>query len=72
MGATQVVCGDSYELRFASLFNPGRGLSFTCNSSGEVNIDALSERGRANYLYARAMIGREFAFPAVMLQHSLH
>lgn len=54
-----------YELRFRSLFRPGRGLSFDCDASGNVDLDALSERGRDNYLYARTGIGREFFIPVV-------
>jgi hypothetical protein len=54
-----------YELRFRSLFNPGRGYSFACDSSGRVDIDALSERARCNYLFARTVIGREFEMPMV-------
>jgi len=30
-----------------------------------VNMDQLSDRTRNNYLYARAMVGRELAMPAV-------
>ena len=29
------------------------------------DLDSLSERGRCNYLFARAMVGREFATPSV-------
>ena len=54
-----------HELRFASLFDEGRGLSFPCDAEGRVDIDALSERARLNYLYARTVIGREFSMPAV-------
>jgi len=54
-----------YELRFRSLFKPGRGLSFDCDSSGNVDLDALSARARDNYLYARTVIGREFFNPVV-------
>ena len=54
-----------YELRFSSLFDEGRGLSFPCDAKGLVDIDALSSRARLNYLYARTVIGREFAMPAV-------
>ena len=55
-----------YELRFQSLFNEGRGLAFPCDSQGRVDLDALSDRARENYLYARAVVGREFATPAVL------
>ena len=54
-----------YELRFVSLFNTGRALSFPCDEKGQVDLDALSERARCNYLYARAVVGMEFATPAV-------
>ena len=56
--------GDSaYELRFAALFNPGRGYAFPCDAGGRVDIDSLGDRARANYFYARAVIGREFFAP---------
>ncbi len=61
----------SYELRFCSLFNEGRGLSFPCDECGHVDIDSLSERARINYFFARTVIGREFAMPAVQ-PSSLH
>lgn len=60
-----------YELRFRSLFNEGRGYSFPCDSQGHVDIDSLSERARSNYFFARTVIGREVATPAV-LRSDLH
>jgi hypothetical protein len=62
----------AYELRFRSLFNEGRGLSFPCDAAGHVNIDALSQRARLNYLYARTVIGREYFMPAVLPDATLH
>ncbi len=56
---------DHFQLRFQSLFDPGRGFAFPCDAQGHVDMDALSERARNNYLYARAMIGREVATPSV-------
>ncbi|MGM9488301.1 hypothetical protein [Ideonella sp. YS5] len=56
-----------FHIRFRSLFNEGRALAFPCNAQGQVDIDGLSERGRHNYLFARAMVGREFATPNVRL-----
>jgi hypothetical protein len=56
-----------YELRFRSLFSEGRALAFPCDSGGHVEIDSLSDRARINYLYARTVVGREFAAPAVQL-----
>lgn len=57
-----------YELRFQSLFHKGRGLAFPCDAKGHVDLDAMSERARLNYLYARTVIGREFATPDVRRQ----
>lgn len=54
-----------YELRFESLFDPGRGLTFPCDARGSVALDNLSEKARNNYIYARAVVGREFATPCV-------
>jgi hypothetical protein len=54
-----------FQLCFRSLFNSGRGFSFPCDNRGQVNLDSLSDKARNNYLYARAMIGRELALPAV-------
>ncbi|MGM9486725.1 hypothetical protein [Ideonella sp. YS5] len=56
---------EQFELRFASLFNEGRGLTFPCDPAGQVDLDGLSDRARANYYYARSTIGRDFACPAV-------
>jgi len=54
-----------YELRFRSLFQPGRCLSFDCDSSGNVDLDVMTERARENYFYARTVIGSEFFIPVV-------
>jgi hypothetical protein len=56
----------TYELRFQSLFHESRGLAFPCNAAGSVDLDALPERARRNYDCARALIGRDYAAPAVM------
>jgi hypothetical protein len=61
-----------YELRFQSLFNAQRGYAFECDAAGHVDMDALSERARQNYLYARAVVGRELAMPAVRRAGIVH
>lgn len=55
-----------HEIRFRSLFHEGRGLSFPCDAQGHVDLDALSPQALGNYLYARAMVGREFTTPTVL------
>jgi hypothetical protein len=54
-----------YELRFTGLFNRGRGYTFPCDAEGHVDIDQLTERARANYLFARALVGSELSPPTV-------
>jgi hypothetical protein len=54
-----------FVLRFQSLFSPGRALAFPCGPTGEVDIDSLSEQAKCSYLGARALIGRDFAYPVV-------
>lgn len=56
---------NQFELRFQSLFDSGRGFAFPCGPAGRVDLDLLSDRARNNYLYARAMVGRELSVPAV-------
>ena len=56
----------SYEIRFESLYQVGKALAFPCDAAGHVELDRLSDRARTNYLYARAVVGREFATPAVV------
>jgi hypothetical protein len=57
--------GARFELRFSSLFDEGRGYAFPCDASGQVDLDAMSDRLRNQYLYVRTLIGRDFSAPAV-------
>lgn len=54
-----------HELRFDSLFHPGRGIVVPCDGQGHVDLDTLSDRMRTAYFGARAMVGREYAYPKV-------
>ena len=54
-----------YELRFSGLLDRGRGYAFPCDALGHVDIAALSDRGRENYLFARAMVGTVLSAPIV-------
>ena len=60
-----------YELRYEPLAGRGPELVFPCDARGRVELDALSDRARNNYLYARAVVGREYAAPAI-LPRDLH
>ena len=66
MNITLEAASPLFEVRFASLYRQGSGYAFPCDPQGHVDLDALSERARNNYLYARAMIGREIAMPRVL------
>ena len=55
-----------FELRFQSLFHEGRGLAFPCDDLGKVDIDKLPDRARSNYLFARTLVGRQFATPKLL------
>jgi hypothetical protein len=55
-----------YEIRYEPLSGRGPELVFPCDAQGRVELDALSDRARNNYLYARAVVGREYAAPAVL------
>jgi hypothetical protein len=56
-----------YQVRFEAIEeNESRGLAFCCDARGNVELDRLSDRARVDYLFARALIGRNFARPAVV------
>jgi hypothetical protein len=56
---------DSRELRFLSLSESMRSLAFPCDAAGLVDLDALGDRERNAYLFARALMGYQYAFPVV-------
>ena len=60
----------SFEVRFMSLFQRGRGPAFPCDAHGHVDLDSLSERARNNYLFARATVGRDHAAARICLAES--
>ena len=66
MNQSCIGAGIGYQIRFQSLFQAGRALSFPCDSHGEVDLNALTPHALDNYLFARAMVGREFATPALL------
>ncbi|SEB22602.1 hypothetical protein [Variovorax sp. YR216] len=68
--STETIHRAGFELRYQSLFNPGRALAFPCDADGRVDMDALGKAAFNNYLYARAFVGREFHAPSVRrVQH---
>jgi len=65
MNALPICHVPSFEVSYVSLFMPGRALAFPCDASGHVDIDALSDKARLNYFFARAMVGRDYSLPSV-------
>lgn len=56
---------EKHELRFLALAGGGEGYAFPCDPAGRVELDRLTERERIDYLYARAVVGREVAPPVI-------
>jgi hypothetical protein len=54
-----------YELRFIRFFGRACGYAFPCDAQGRVDIDTLSEYARNDYIYARALVGRDLLPPVV-------
>ena len=55
----------AFEIRFQSLIREGRAMVFPCDSCGVVDLDAMSAKARTHYLFARGMVGREYAMPLI-------
>lgn len=55
----------SRELHFRSLSKSMQSLAFPCDTAGRVDLDALGERERNSYLFARALMGHDYAFPVI-------
>ena len=56
-----------FQLCFLSLFGHGRAYAFPCDPKGRVDMDQLTDRMRNNYLFARAMVGRELQVPEIRM-----
>lgn len=53
------------QLHFEPLRPEAQSVDIPCDRRGQVAIDALGERLRNNYFFARACIGRLFAAPVL-------
>ena len=63
--ATVLPPAAAFELRFESLFQPGRAMVFPCDSEGHVDLGRCSANAQTSYLFARAMVGREYKWPRI-------
>jgi hypothetical protein len=64
--ATAPVDVGRHHLCFRPLAAATAPLSFRCDAAGTVDLDALDRRERLEYLYARALVGRDFVRPCVV------
>ena len=70
--ALQMMPDDPIEVpaTFGLLYLPVRedeaSLSFPCDDGGHVDMNALSERLKANYLLARTLVGRDYHRPVIV------
>ena len=55
----------SRELRFLPITESVQCLAFPCDAAGRVDLDALGDRERNAYLFARALMGRDYAYTVV-------
>ena len=58
----------AYEIYYRPLADTQSTLRFPCDVQGHVDLDELSPEAVENYLFARAMVGRDYALPAVVPQ----
>ena len=56
-----------YEICYPSLLDDQGALCFPCDMQGHVDLNGLSPLVIENYLFARAMVGRGFALPALVV-----
>ena len=66
-GAPQDPAQPTHLLHFEPLTAGDAGLDIPCDPSGRVGLDALGEKLRNDYFFARTLIGRLFAAPTVRL-----
>lgn len=57
--------GPTHLLHFEPLSAQSAGLDIPCDPQGRVGLDALGDKLRNDYFFARALIGRLFAKPTV-------
>jgi hypothetical protein len=54
-----------FKLSFRPLAPGQRACAVPCDDQGRVDLDALGEQVRNDYLFARALVGRDFDRPCV-------
>lgn len=57
---------DQHRLCFGPLHAAASARVFRCEAAGRVDLDGLDRQERLEYLYARALVGRDFGRPCVV------
>lgn len=65
-GLTVSCAACRFELRYVAACPGGHDYTFPCDEHGHVDMDALNEHDRTEYLFARAVVGRDLARPVVV------
>jgi len=65
MSTAHMCAARHVEVRFEACAGPGSTFAFPCDELGHVDLDALPVRDRNDYLFARAMVGKNFFPPAL-------
>lgn len=65
--ASPAPAGPTHLLHFEPLAAQGHGLDIPCDPQGRVGLDALGDKARNDYFFARALIGCLFARPVVKI-----
>lgn len=66
-GDEQAHTQSTHLLHFEPLTAGDAGLDIPCDPQGRVGLDALGDKLRNDYFFARTLIGRLFAAPTVRL-----
>lgn len=64
--AVPLCAGQHYELHFAAAHPGGHAYTFLCDEHGRVDLNALTEHDKVEYLFARALVGRDLVRPVVV------
>ncbi len=64
---TTIHPAEQHRLCFGPLQAAGSAYFIRCDAAGRVDLDGLDRRERLEYLYARALVGRDFDRPCVVV-----
>ena len=63
---TAATSSASHQLQFRPLRGSAPGYVFPCDAAGQVDLDALNDRARNDYFFARGVVGHQVDAPRVL------